>query len=109
MKEIVIEVILMEDLDQTSEIIQEIVDIIQDQIRDQDILNTQIDRIAHINQDQVMIIIKIKIEITVKIIPPDLRIEIIFLIIILSLHMELIPDKGLDQNFFKNGKEVTND
>ena len=68
-----IEVILMADQDKISEIIQEIIDITQDQIQDQDILNTQIDLIAHINQDQDMIIIKIKIEIIVKIITPDLR------------------------------------
>ena len=67
-KETAIEVIPLEDQDKILEIIQKTIDIIQDQIQDQDILNTQIDLIVHTNQDQDMIPIKIKIEITVKII-----------------------------------------
>ena len=74
-KEIVIEVIPLENQDKILEIIREIIDLIQDQIQDQDILNTQIDLTVHINQDQDVITIKIKLEITVKIITLDLPIE----------------------------------
>ena len=88
----------MEDPGKTLEVIQEIIDIIQDRIQDQDIPNIQIYLIVHIYQDPDTIIINIKIEITVKIITPDLRIEIIILILILSPHIELIPDKDLEQD-----------
>ena len=37
----------MDDQDKILEIIQEIIEITQDQIQDQDILNIQIDHIAH--------------------------------------------------------------
>ena len=97
-KEIAIEVIPLEDQDKILEIIQEIIDITQDQIQDHDIPNIQIDLIVHTNQDQDMITTKIKTEIIIKIITPDLLIEIITQITIHNLHIELILDKDLDQD-----------
>ena len=77
-----VEVTLTEDQDQISEITQEVIGIIQDQIQDPDTLNTQIDHTVHIHQDPDMIITKIEIQTKDQILFHNDLIEIITQVII---------------------------